>query len=507
MPLYTLIFSLFLIISLSCNRWEYDDPSIFHENEYPETYLSLIASDTIFAHYDSTDGEYTYAIDEEPSPGIMLDTLDYAFTTITTSVQQLHWWGEDKDGSIIGYKYKWSSDTSWTYTTEEDGLFYVPIRTDLDVFSFEVKAIDNHGLEDQTTAELTLPIKNSAPEINFRYNSNPKVYSIQGDTSLTFPVRTFVWDLYDQDGLESVAYIYYALDDTCDTCWIPIDEVSSSSLTLTEIEPGFHVFYLKAEDVAGAESNLIFFPDTTNNEEPDYWKVIPVKGDLLLVNDFVQDSQNNAMTWYKSVLDTLVGENNYSVWKLGRELPYSSNDTKANLGYFKNVFWNSAYTGISLYNDASASITNYVLNGGNFFISVADVKDTSFTWFPIDSIIPLTGQYAQISSNVTLYSQVDSTLDLRTDDEQGIYLDLEGFENEDDPNFRSLYRLQLPEDQFDEWVGTPNVCGVYQYQYPLSAGKAVLLSLPVHNGYAPLLDGNSNYLDFLNYLINVEFSE
>ena len=507
MRLYTLIFSLFLIISLSCNRWEYDDPSIFHENEYPETYLSLIASDTIFAHYDSTDGEYTYAIDEEPSPGIMWDTLDYAFTTITTSVQQLHWWGEDKDGSIIGYKYKWSSDTSWTYTTEEDGLFYVPIRTDLDVFSFEVKAIDNHGLEDQTTAELTLPIKNSAPEINFRYNSNPKVYNIQGDTSFTFPVRTFVWDLYDQDGLESVAYIYYALDDTCDTCWIPIDEVSSSSLTLTEIESGFHVFYLKAEDVAGAESNLIFFPDTTNNEEPDYWKVIPVNGDLLLVNDFFQDSQNNAMTWYKSVLDTLVGENNYSVWKLGRELPYSSNDTKANLGYFKNVFWNSAYTGISLYNDASASITNYVLNGGNFFISVADVKDTSFTWFPIDSIIPLTGQYAQISSNVTLYSQVDSTLDLRTDDEQGIYLDLEGFENEDDPNFRSLYRLQLPEDQFDEWVGTPNVCGVYQYQYPLSAGKAVLLSLPVHNGYAPLLDGNSNYLDFLNYLINVEFSE
>ncbi len=507
MRLYTLIFSLFLIISLSCNRWEYDDPSIFHENEYPETYLSLIASDTIFAHYDSTDGEHTYAIDEEPSPGIMWDTLDYAFTTITTSVQQLHWWGEDKDGNIIGYKYKWSSDTSWTYTTEEDGLFYIPIRTDLDVFSFEVKAIDNDSLEDQTTAKLTLPIKNSAPEINFRYNSNPKVYSIQGDTSLTFPVRTFVWDLYDQDGLESVAYIYYALDDTCDTCWIPIDEVSSSSLTLTEIEPGFHVFYLKAEDVAGAESNLIFFPDTTNNEEPDYWKVIPVKGDLLLVNDFVQDSQNNAMTWYKSILDTLVGENNYSVWKLGRELPYSSNDIKANLGYFKNVFWNSAYTGISLYNDASASITNYVLNGGNFFISVAEVKDTSFTWFPIDSIIPLTGQYAQISSNRTLYSQVDSTLDLRTDDEQGIYLDLEGFENEDDPNFRSLYRLQLPEDQFDEWVGRPNVCGVYQYQYPLSAGKAVLLSLPVHNGYDPLLDGNGNYFDFLNYLINVEFSE
>ena len=115
--------------------------------------------------------------------------------------------------------------------------------------------------------------------------------------------------------------------------------------------------------------------------------------------------------------------------------------------------------------------------------------------------------YAQISPNRTLYSQVDSTLDLRTDDEQGIYVEVEGFENENDQNFRSLYRLQLPEDQFDEWVGTPNVCGVYQFQYPLTAGKAVLLSLPVHNGHYPLLDGNSNYLDFLNYLLNVEFTE
>ena len=485
--------------------WEYDDLSIPYENEQPQTYLSLVASDTIYAHLDSTTGEFTYAIGERPPGDIVWDTLDYAFTTVFTSKQELHWWGEDMDGDIVGYNYKWSSESTWTYTTKEQAVFYVPIKSDFDVFSFEVKAVDNDSLEDSTPAKLTLPIKNSAPEINFRFNSNPKVQDIQSDTSFTFPTRTFVWDLFDQDGIESIESVYYALDDTCDACWNSIEEISNPSLTLTEIEPGFHKFYLKAVDVAGAESNLIYFPDTSNSEEPDYWKVISVKGDILLVDDFVQDSQNNALTWYRSVLDTLVGENNYSIWELGKELPYSTVDIKANLGYFKSVIWNGGYTGISLYNNASSSINNYVINGGNIFISVSSLKDSTFSWFPIDSIVALTETWFQISPNRTLHSQIDSTLDLRTGDEVGIFINVEGFENNNDPNFRSLYRLQLPIDLFDEWSGTPNVCGVYQYEYPFSAGKAVLLSLPLHNGYDPLLDGNGNFIDFLSYLLHEEF--
>ena len=145
----------------------------------------------------------------------MWDTLDYAFTTVFTSKQELHWWGEDKDGDIVGYNYKWSSESTWTYTTKEQAVFYVPIKSDFDVFSFEVKAVDNDSLEDSTPAKLTLPIKNSAPEINFRFNSNPKIQDIQSDTSFTFPTRTFVWDLFDQDGMESIESVYYALDDTC----------------------------------------------------------------------------------------------------------------------------------------------------------------------------------------------------------------------------------------------------------------------------------------------------
>ena len=51
------------------------------------------------------------------------DTLDQAFKSITTSKQVLNWWGEDLDGEILGYYYKWSSDTSWTFTDLESGVF------------------------------------------------------------------------------------------------------------------------------------------------------------------------------------------------------------------------------------------------------------------------------------------------------------------------------------------------------------------------------------------------
>ena len=156
------------VLIFSCNRWEYEDRSEPIELSSPETYLTLVAVDTIFSTTDSF-GNIIYAIDEEPSSDYLWDTLSQAFTTITTSRQELHWWGDDPDGEIVGYKYKWSSDTVWTFTDLESGIFYVPIRSELDIFSFEVRAVDNDGNEDLTPSQLTLPIKNSPPELSFRY--------------------------------------------------------------------------------------------------------------------------------------------------------------------------------------------------------------------------------------------------------------------------------------------------------------------------------------------------
>ena len=157
-----------LLFFLSCSRWEYDDLSDPIEANIPQTYLSLVAVDTIYSTIDSM-GDIIYAINDNPDTGYVWDTLPQAFTTITSSRQELHWWGEDTDGDVVGYQFKWSSDSTWTFTNLESGVFYVPIRSDLEVFSFEVKAVDNDGNEDQTPSRLTFPIKNSSPEISFRY--------------------------------------------------------------------------------------------------------------------------------------------------------------------------------------------------------------------------------------------------------------------------------------------------------------------------------------------------
>jgi hypothetical protein len=495
---------LFILFAVSCSLWEYEDPSTPNENEVPETYLSLIASDTIFAHLDSLTGEIIYAIDEEPTPGMVWDTLTYAFTTITTSKQQLHWWGEDKDGDIIGYKYKWSSDSTWTFTTEEEGLFYVPIRTDLDVFSFEVKAIDNDSLEDATPAKLTVPIRNSHPEISFRYRSNPFVNDINSDTSLTFPTRTFVWDVTDQDGIETITDIYYALDDTCDTCWTQLDAAAYSSITLTGIETGYHRFYVKAKDIAGAESEIIYFPDETNANETGFWRVMPIKGEVLLIDDFMQDSQNNAQSWYKSVLDTILGVNQYSVWEIGGELPYSSSDVSANLKYFNKVIWYTAYTGGETYHEAGSSILNYIIGGGHLLLNAPELKDSTFTWFPLKdaSVINPSGR---LLSGTKLESQVSDSLDLVLTSLVAIRVKEFTPDSSQFSSIKNLYNVEEA-DSSDEWTGSPNVCSIGRFQISPTeeSGKVALFSIPFHNGSTPVLNGSKSFID---YLINEEFSE
>ena len=52
---------------LSCSRWEYEDLSIESLESFPETYLSLISVDTIFARTDSI-GNAVYLFDENIKP-------------------------------------------------------------------------------------------------------------------------------------------------------------------------------------------------------------------------------------------------------------------------------------------------------------------------------------------------------------------------------------------------------------------------------------------------------
>jgi len=493
--------------SFSCSRWDYQDESILVSSEYPETYISIFSSDTIFTSTDSI-GNITYSVNDTLNPNTVWDTLPNAFTTITTSKQNIHWWGEDSDGNIVGYFYKWSSDSVWSYTNLESGVFYVPIRSDLDVFSFEVKAVDNDSLIDQTPSKITLPIKNSAPEISFRYLSNPLLADLPGDTSYTFPTKTFVWDLYDQDGNETITDIFYAIDDTCSSCWTSLTG-DQTSLTLTGLSSGEHTFYIKCKDIAGAISPVIHFPDSLRPAEAQNWVVKPVLGDVLIIDDYPLDNANNALNWYTGMMDTLLGEQSYSFWEIGDELPYSSTDLSANLNYFKHIIWFTAYNNTAsasdTYNSAEANIVNFIMNGGNLFINPIDFEDTTFTWFPLDSIVTLNPNGRLFPGRI-LESEVDSSLNLSVSHliavkVKGFWPTISSF----DTNME-LYHMADPTSS-DTWIGNPTVCSIGQYEVSPTelSGKVVMMTIPLHDGYRPKLQGNGSAIKLFDYIFENQF--
>ena len=295
------------------------------------------------------------------------------------------------------------------------------------------------------------------------------------------------------------------MNDTCTTCWTELSAAAYSSITLTDLESGYHTFYLKARDIAGAESEIIQFPDIQNPSEPNYWKILPVQGNVLLVDDFVQDSQNNAQQWYRSVLDTALGLQNYSVWEIGRELPYSSTDLSATLNYFNHVIWYSAYTGIETYLDASANISNFIASGGNILLNAAELKDSTFVFFPLDSSFILNPQ-GRIFAGSVLESQVSTDLNLIVS--SLIAVRVRGFipDAVQFATLQTLYNLAEPGVD-DQWTGTPTVCSMGQFQVSPTqlSGKVVLMAIPLHNGSQPLLDGNDSGGKFISYLLKAAF--
>lgn len=490
----------------------------------PETYLSVLSQAVIYARVDSTvcedssataecDTVWSYYFEADSSrPDEGLDTLGNALQTVLASQQTLHWWGEDPDGEVIGYYYRWNTDPDWTYTTEESREFVVPIRRPFDLFTFAVKAVDQDSLEDLTPATITLPVHNATPEIAFRFKSNP----IVPDPSAvyrTFPTRTFAWDITDADGLETVDSVYYALDGTSAASWQALDAAIQSTVTLTDLEPGTHTFYLKARDVAGAESPVIQFPDSTDENAPNTWEVLPVVGEVVIVDDYHQDTGNGALRWYESIFDTIpgVGAGNYSVWEIGPELPFSETDVSATLGYFRHVFWFSGYTGTVTYEGASNAIHRFALNGGNVMINVREILDTSFVWFPLSSTAAI-NPTGRLGPGKLLISQITPDLDLVSSTLLPVrirsfeILDDGLFNPEDGPDYQDLYRLQAPQAG-DSWTGEPPVAGEYDHRSPLTpgAGKVVFFSFPMHNGRIPLLDDNGSAGKFISWVFQERF--
>ena len=407
-------------------RWDYfaDQPG------FGEWFWTVSESDTFFVPIRTPDSSFSIevkAVDNSAvwdyPDGISINLFDYeVFFDNGTAPgyfdpqDSLIYEGNRAGNQIDSLFY---SPDSIYWTEDESPLIFYEVdiehlRNNVPVDGPIPVPTDYSNSVDETPASLTFPVKNSLPTVTFKYGSNPE--GEPEDTAFTFNYRTFIWEAQDLDGSNTITQHFWALDDT--TVW---DSVAGniSSLTLHAEYSGFgegsHVFYLKTKDIAGAFSEIIQFPDTSDQSLPGTWYVQEPVGDVLLIDD--DDLHETVETdptriFYQNTLDQLV-PNDYSVWDVEKGLPYSETDLLGTMELFSRVIWFADAS--SQLADAANSITAYIHSGGHLIISTSDLGEGNgydnppfyflgidsvsydiWRFWPGDSLVAQTGDYPDL---------------------------------------------------------------------------------------------------------------
>ena len=357
-----------------------------------------------------------------------------------SSLLEIHWWANDGNGLVIGYIITFNKRT-WTFTTKDDSVFFLPLFSKDTNYVFSVAAIGNsfkgklnegdtvaftdkngNGIWDKgenfpslgTSVDpdppsVKFPIANTPPTVQFVMNGAPF------DTRLdipdtTFTIVSFGWQGSDIDGNNTIMSYYISLNDTSAQSWVQLpaqvdfvtlegrlaeaSNVNDTSTVRCDVYPntypalsqsplstplpnmklnGNNIFYIKAEDVAGAYSPAMRMPDTTHT-----WFVKKPKGDLLIINDYgVQDQSSK---FYSGIFDTIAGgslHDKFDSWdiKTGSYYPRKGNlvqpyvipTFQETLKLYKYIFWYSADE--QDFDIAQTAVRNFRKNGGKFFMT------------------------------------------------------------------------------------------------------------------------------------------
>lgn len=425
----------------------------------------------------------------------------------TVSRQNLFWHGNDADGRVVGFYYHWdfygdeNDPANWVWTVKENETFYIPLQAAWGIFTFQIKAVDNHALFDGEPAEdnppfsaddaidptpalIRIPVRNSAPEMSFVLGSNPD--DDVADT--TFTTRSFFWTAEDLDGEETITHFEWALDDT--TTWNQLPN-TERSLTLEDIPEGLHTFFIRAVDIASATSQTLVYPDTTGGETGRWYVKVP-RGPLLLVND---DPTLTELSFYTDVFNTLPGlMNNYSVWDVRENIPYFMGDTEATLKFFDAIIWN-AYRAAQV-PAVEPALESYLASGRKLFFSSSlcfDSSDTLFSFIPSDSMI--TWDLQRIFGNTQLTSAVGDYPSLKVGTSVVSLADAMTA----GPGAETLFIL--PDGSYIPAIQQITGDLPFGIRYPAGGpGSMIYLPAPLH-----FFDGDGNGAEFLRIILQDDF--
>lgn len=197
----------------------------------------------------------------------------------TTYSQKLSWWGDDKDGEVIAFEYRWfidpdepgsAIDTAWVRTEEKSEVFDLPVTEGESVHRFEVRAIDNFELRDSTPCKITLPVTNSPPTV--------MIWDADDLPDTTLAAFKAAWHGSDPEGDGTISKYIFWLDG------------SEASAKVTA--PPDTMVSLGREDFAGRYNayrtlNLIAVDSGRDTSEvvTHTWYVKEPQGRVLLVDD------------------------------------------------------------------------------------------------------------------------------------------------------------------------------------------------------------------------------
>jgi hypothetical protein len=396
--------------------------------------------------YSCSDDQINNAVGNvPPNTGLFL----YPDSTIIKQPSRLHihWWGDDPDGVILGYYFKWIGiDSSWTFTASNDSIFALPIGSTDTTYNFFISAVDAEGngvydnnifqngidygaepfidingngirdskepfydigLIDPTPASLPIPIKNTPPVLTW------DELTVLPDTS--FPVMTFKWIADDLDGIESIQKINISLNDTNNfvslngsvrlitirvkdpQAAVPEMQIlinGSDQNIFSELLTGLQLdsdnkIYVQATDLSGAVSNRITLPDTNS-----IWYVKKPKGELLIFDDLTGSSSEQAKLFYREKLNSIGLVDKYDEYDLANQtLPFENVTVYETMKLFKYTFW---YSVSNPRLDLLNIVTNkYLEQGGKIAFSMT-FQNSSGTYefdlstlqgfLPIDSV-------------------------------------------------------------------------------------------------------------------------
>ena len=340
-----------------------------------------------------------------PETHISLTSINLVGDTRLRSQVTLHWYGEDQDGWVTGYEISLDG-SNWSAIDSQDSTFKfsLALGTDTTDINFYVRAIDNDDAADPTPAFLLVPIRNSPPTALF-----DSVLALPDTAFIATTVFLNVQDLDGADNLDSIFVKvnngnWFAVGPNTNTITILPDDATASGTTTSKIYQGSaatlvpgmltglnlggaNTFYLKARDIAGSESLV----DTS--------KVVIIKrksSDLLVIDAHPGGSSPSPEVVYAQTLDLVEPNADRIDLRVngGVNVPRLWAPTfQLFINYYDRIFWygDGSDLGLSLLEDASGAIQNFLNHGGKILIDCSfpgtfDNNSVLQEYTPLDSL-------------------------------------------------------------------------------------------------------------------------